>query len=153
MARATAHPDHHLISSEDVEGIDVYGIDGVKIGESDHLMIDKVSGRITYAVISFGGFLGIGHSHYPVPWAALKYEPKLGGYITDITQEKLKDAPAFSDSNTEPSSFSIASMCDRSTPPPSQAHASFISRPYFASITCHPAPSKNSINSAIPQRR
>lgn len=97
MARATAHPNHQLLSSEDVEGTDVYGVDGVKVGEIDHLMIDKLSGRVTYAVISFGGFLGLGHSHYPVPWVALKYEPKLGGYITGITQEKLKDAPAFSD--------------------------------------------------------
>jgi sporulation protein YlmC with PRC-barrel domain len=97
MARATAHPNHQLISSEDVEGTDVYGVDGKNIGKIDHLMIDKVSGRVTYAVISFGGFLGLGHSHYPVPWAALKYEPKLGGYITGITEEKLKDAPAFSD--------------------------------------------------------
>jgi sporulation protein YlmC with PRC-barrel domain len=97
MARATAHPNHQLISSEDVEGTDVSGVDGKKVGEIDHLMIDKISGRVTYAVISFGGFLGLGHSHYPVPWAALKYDPKLGGYITGITEEKLKDAPAFSD--------------------------------------------------------
>jgi len=97
VARATAHPNHQLISSEDVEGTDVYGVDGKKIGEIDHLMMDKISGRVTYAVISFGGLLGLGHSHYPVPWAALKYEPKLGGYITGITEEKLKDAPAFSD--------------------------------------------------------
>jgi sporulation protein YlmC with PRC-barrel domain len=97
MARATAHPNHQLISSEDVEGTDVYGVDGKKIGEIDHLMIDKISGRVTYAVISFGGFLGLGHSHYPVPWAALRYDPTLGGYITGITEEKLKDAPAFSD--------------------------------------------------------
>jgi sporulation protein YlmC with PRC-barrel domain len=97
MARATAHPNHQLISSEDVEGTNVYGVDGKKIGEIDHLMIGKVSGRVTYAVISFGGFLGLGHSHYPVPWAALKYDVNLGGYITGITEEKLKDAPAFSD--------------------------------------------------------
>ena len=97
MARATAHLNHQLISSKDVEGTDVYGVDGKKVGDIDHLMIDKVSGRVTYAVISFGGFLGLGHSHYPVPWAALKYDPKLGGYITGITEEKLKDAPAFSD--------------------------------------------------------
>jgi sporulation protein YlmC with PRC-barrel domain len=97
MARATAHPDHHLVSSEDVEGTHVYGPDGTKIGEIDHLMIDKESGRITYAVISFGGFLGLGHSHYPVPWSALKYDRKLMGYVTGITQEQLKDAPAFSD--------------------------------------------------------
>lgn len=97
MASATVHPDHHLISSEDVEGTDVYGPGEEKVGDIDHLMIDKVSGRVTYAVMSFGGFLGLGHSHFPVPWGALTYDPKLGGYRTNITEQQLKDAPAFSD--------------------------------------------------------
>jgi hypothetical protein len=64
MATATAHPNHQLISSEDVEGTNVYDMKGGKIGEIDHLMIDKISGRVTYAVMSFGGFLGLRHSHY-----------------------------------------------------------------------------------------
>ena len=65
MASGTQHPNHNLISSEDVEGTDVYDAAGNNIGEVDHLMIDKVSGRVGYAVISFGGFMGLGHSHYP----------------------------------------------------------------------------------------
>src|SRR5215475_16068319 len=97
MAKATAHPDHRLISSEDVQNTDVYGAGDQAIGEIDHLMIDKLSGRVTYAVMSFGGFLGLGHSHYPVPWGALKYDPKLNGYVTGITEKQLKDAPVFSD--------------------------------------------------------
>ena len=64
MATATAHPNHALISSEDVEDTNVYDMKGNKIGAIDHLMIDKVSGRVTYAVMSFGGFMGLGHSHY-----------------------------------------------------------------------------------------
>ena len=117
MARVTAHPNHQLISSEDVEGTDVYGVDGKKIGEIDHLMIDKVSGRVTYAVISFGGFLGLAHSHYPVPWAALKYDPNLGGYITGITEEKLKDAPAFSDDAWSDRSWEAQVHKHYNTPP------------------------------------
>jgi hypothetical protein len=97
MAKATAHPNHQLISSEDVEGTNVYDLSGKKIGEIDHLMIDKISGRVTYAVMSFGGFLGLGHAHYPLPWAALKYNVQLNGYETGITEKQLKDAPAFSD--------------------------------------------------------
>jgi hypothetical protein len=97
MARATAHPNKELISSEDVNGTIVYGSDGKKIGEIDHLMIDKMSGRVAYAVISFGGFLGLGHSHYPVPWGALSYDMKLSGFRTNITEQHLKDAPEFSD--------------------------------------------------------
>ena len=99
MATATAHPNHALISSEDVEGTNVYDMKGKSIGEIDHLMIDKVSGRVTYAVMSFGGFLGLGHSHYPVPWGALKYDTKLNGYVTGITEQQLRDAPEFSDNS------------------------------------------------------
>lgn len=97
MARATAHPDHRLISSEDVHDTDVYDLKGKSIGEVDHLIIDKESGRIAYAVLSFGGFLGLGHSHYPVPWSALKYDRSLSGFRTNITERQLRDAPEFSD--------------------------------------------------------
>ena len=97
MATRTMHPNHQLISSEDVNGVDVFGPQGTKIGDIDHLMIDKMSGRVTYAVMSFGGFLGLGHSHYPIPWGALKYDTSLGGFVTGITEQQLKDAPAFSD--------------------------------------------------------
>jgi len=71
MASATAHPNP---SADLKRGCGrnrrVYALKGSKIGEIDHLMIDKVSGRVTYAVLSFGGFLGLGHSHYPLPWGA-----------------------------------------------------------------------------------
>jgi hypothetical protein len=97
MAKATAHPNTRLISSEDVEETKVYGPDGNNIGEIDHLMIDKVSGRVAYAVMSFGGFLGLGHSHYPVPWGALTFDTSLDGYRTNIAEQQLKDAPEFSD--------------------------------------------------------
>jgi hypothetical protein len=56
MARATAHPDHQCISREDIHGTTVYGSGGNNIGEIDHLIIDKLSGRVAYAVMSFGGF-------------------------------------------------------------------------------------------------
>ena len=91
------HPNHQLISGEDVEGTLVYGPGANQIGEIDHLLIDKASGRVAYALISFGGFLGLGHSHYPIPWAALKYDTKFGGFVTGTTEETLRDAPAFSD--------------------------------------------------------
>jgi hypothetical protein len=97
MATSTVHPNRQLISSEDVEGTHVYDLTGAKIGEIDHLMIDKISGKVAYAVMSFGGFLGLGHSHYPLPWAALKYNTTLGGYETGVTESQLRDAPSFSD--------------------------------------------------------
>ena len=80
MAKATTHPNHQLISSEDVEGTEVYGPDSKNMGQIDHLMIDKGSGRVAYAVMSFGGFLGVGHSHYPVPWGALTFDTTAGRF-------------------------------------------------------------------------
>jgi len=101
MARSTAHPNHQLISSNDVQGTEVYGAGDKNVGEIDHLVIDKLTGRVAYAVMSFGGFLGLGHSHYPIPWSALTYEKSLGGFRTNITEQQLKDAPQFSDDSWE----------------------------------------------------
>lgn len=97
MATATIHPNHALISSEDVQGTDVYSPNRDKVGSIDHLVIDKKSGKIVYAVMSFGGFLGLGHSHYPLPWNALRYDTAAGGFVTNVTESQLRDAPAFSD--------------------------------------------------------
>ena len=97
--QSTAHPDHRLISSEDVQGTHVYGVGDEAIGEIDHLLIEKITGRVAYAVMSFGGFLGLAHSHYPIPWAALKYDTGLQGYRTGITEAQLRDAPEFSDNS------------------------------------------------------
>ena len=72
---------------------------GNQIGSVDHLMIDKVSGRVAFAVMSFGGFLGLGHSHYPIPWGALTYDTGLEGYKTNVTEAQLRDAPEFSDNS------------------------------------------------------
>jgi len=59
-------------------------------------MIDKKSGSVAYAVLSFGGFLGIGEDTYTIPWGKLTYDTELGGYRTDITSDQVKGAPAFS---------------------------------------------------------
>lgn len=85
----------HLIGSDKVQGTAVYGPDGEKIGSIERVMIEKVSGRVSYAVLSFGGFLGIGDDHYPLPWPSLKYNVELGGYQTMITNDQLRQAPKF----------------------------------------------------------
>ena len=72
-----------LIGSDKVEGTDVYNARGDHMGSIEHVMIDKRSGQVAYAVLSFGGFLGMGSDYYPVPWAALTYDTTLGGYRTD----------------------------------------------------------------------
>ena len=61
-------------------------------------MIDKISGKVAYAVMSFGGFMGIGEDYYPVPWSQLTYDTNLGGYRTNITREQLDRAPKYSES-------------------------------------------------------
>jgi hypothetical protein len=85
----------NLIGSDKVEGTAVYGTNDEKVGSIERVMIDKTSGRVSYAVLAFGGFLGIGDDHYPLPWASLKYDTSLGGYRTAITQERLKGAPKY----------------------------------------------------------
>ena len=84
-----------LIGSDKVEGTAVYGADGEKIGAIERVMIEKISGRVSYAVLSFGGFLGIGDDYYPLPWSSLKYNVELGGYQTMVPIEKIKGAPKY----------------------------------------------------------
>src|SRR3954454_24368384 len=85
-----------LIGSDKVEGTAVYGADNNKIGSIQRVMIDKISGKVAYAVTSFGGFMGIGEDYYPLPWSSLTYDTSLGGYKTAITENQLKGAPKYS---------------------------------------------------------
>jgi len=84
-----------LIESDRVEGTSVYDPQGNSIGSIKRLMIEKLSGKVAYAVMSFGGFLGMGEEEHAVPWNKLTYDTSLGGYRTDITEEQLRGAPSF----------------------------------------------------------
>ncbi|MGE3541581.1 MAG: PRC-barrel domain-containing protein [Candidatus Tectimicrobiota bacterium] len=86
-----------LIGSDKVEGTTVYDAQGNHIGSIERVMIEKRSGKVAYAVLSFGGFLGIGSDYYPVPWSALTYDTDMGGYRTHITEQQLKGAPHYRD--------------------------------------------------------
>ena len=88
-----------LIGSDKVEGTAVYGADDTKIGSIERVMIDKVSGRVSYAVLGFGGFLGIGDDHYPLPWQSLKYDTNLGGYRTNLSADRLRKTPHYGNDN------------------------------------------------------
>jgi PRC-barrel domain len=89
-----------LIGSDKVQGTAVYGSDGETIGSIERVMIEKISGKVSYAVLSFGGFLGIGDDYYPLPWPSLKYNVELGGYQTLVPVEKIKGAPKYAHSGT-----------------------------------------------------
>lgn len=84
-----------LIEASRVQGTAVYNVSGERLGAVHDLMIEKRSGQAVYAVISFGGFLGLGEDHFPIPWAKLKYDANLGGYVADITPGALEGAPAY----------------------------------------------------------
>ncbi len=85
-----------FVSSSNVNGTNVYSKNGEKVGHIDHLLIDKASGRVPYAVMHFGGFLGMGQEEYPVPWNKLHYDTAKEGFVTDITKEQVEGAPTVS---------------------------------------------------------
>jgi hypothetical protein len=86
---------HSLIASDRVEGTPVRRPNGEKVGTIQRLMIDKLSGKVAYAVLSFGGFIGIGQKHLPIPWERLKYDPDEWAYQLDLSDEELSRAPAY----------------------------------------------------------
>lgn len=86
---------HRLIASNKVEGTHVYNHDGENIGSIYNFMVDKQSGKVSYAVMSFGGFLGLGERYYPLPWDTLTFDPELGGYVVTVTREQLDKAPSY----------------------------------------------------------
>ena len=89
-----------LIGSDKVEGTAVYGANDEKIGSIERVMIEKTSGRVLYAVLGFGGFLGIGNDHYPLPWDSLKYDTEVGGYRMGVTADHLENAPKYADESS-----------------------------------------------------
>ncbi|MBM3601430.1 MAG: PRC-barrel domain containing protein [Alphaproteobacteria bacterium] len=86
---------YDLIAADKVEGTSVYNTKGDKLGSVENVMIDKRSGRVAYAVMSFGGFLGIGDQHHPLPWSVLKYDTNQGGYVVNLDKKALEGAPSY----------------------------------------------------------
>ena len=95
MTEATAITSGPLIAGSKVKGTNVYNLAGEKLGSVEDIMIDKASGRAIYAVMSFGGFLGMAEKHHPLPWAILKYDTQKGGYLVNLDKKKLTDAPNY----------------------------------------------------------
>jgi hypothetical protein len=85
-----------LIGSDKVEGTPVYRSNGERVGQIERVMIDKLTGKVAYAVMSFGGFMGIGEDYYPLPWSLLTYNPALEGYEVNVSEQQLKGAPKYS---------------------------------------------------------
>jgi sporulation protein YlmC with PRC-barrel domain len=91
-----------LIASNKVEGTSVFDTSGERLGSIMNFMVDKRSGTAEYAVMQFGGFLGIGADYYPIPWQMLTYSTDQGGYVVDLDKDMLEDAPRYSDESSQP---------------------------------------------------
>jgi len=83
-----------LIASDKVEGTAVRNLNGDKVGTIERVMIDKRAGKVAYAVMSFGGFLGMGQDYVALPWHLLRYNENLDAYELNITEDQLRGAPA-----------------------------------------------------------
>src|ERR671929_586547 len=88
-----------LIASDKVEGTAVYNRQGEHLGTVHNFMVDKFTGQVAYAVMSFGGFLGLGESYHPLPWRVLTYDTNMGGYVVDLDRSKLEGAPSYTAGN------------------------------------------------------
>jgi hypothetical protein len=94
-SRLETDETHRLISSDKVEGTPVYNPKAERLGKVHHLMVDKYTGQVAYAVMSFGGFLGIGEKYHPLPWKILTYDTRMGGYVVDLDRDRLEKAPSY----------------------------------------------------------
>ena len=95
MSETASRTAGNLIAAEKVNGTSVYNLAGETLGSVDDIMIDKISGRAIYAVMAFGGFLGMGEKYHPLPWATLKYDTAKGGYVVNIDKNQLEGAPNY----------------------------------------------------------
>src|ERR1700710_1729861 len=84
-----------LIAASKVNGTSVYNTAGESLASVHDVMLDKASGKADYAILRFGGFLGIGERYHPLPWNQLTYDPHAGGFVGNIDRTRLEGAPTF----------------------------------------------------------
>jgi len=88
-------PGPTLMGADTLIGNDVYNKKGDDLGDVKEIMLDMKSGRITYAVLSFGGFLGMGEKLFAVPWSALTLDTENKRFVLNVDKERLESAPGF----------------------------------------------------------
>jgi len=84
----------NAIRAKKVIGTSVVNRSGDKIGSIEDIVLDKLSNNILFAVVGFGGFLGMAEKYHPIPWASLDYSENTGSYVVSFTKEQLQAAPA-----------------------------------------------------------
>lgn len=92
---------NRLIAASRVNGTPVLNQAGDRIGHVEDLSIDKISGEVPYALLSFGGFLGIGERFHPLPWSVLNYDPGRAGYVVPLDKPQLEAAPSYTKDELE----------------------------------------------------
>lgn len=93
MADTVLKENPALIEASRVDGTAVYNTQGDKLGHVESVMLDKRSGNVAFAIMSFGGFLGMGEKYHPLPWQSLTYDEDKDGYVVSLTKEQLQEAP------------------------------------------------------------
>lgn len=88
-------PGPHLMGADTLVGNDVYNLEDEDIGDIKEIMLDMSSGKVCYAVLSFGSFLGMGEKLFAVPWSALTLDTEHKRFVLDVKKDRLKDAPGF----------------------------------------------------------
>jgi len=88
-------PGPDLMGANTLIGNDVYNHKSEDIGEIKEIMLDVRTGKVRYAVLSFGGFLGMGKKLFAVPWSALTLDTTNKRFILKVEKEKLSSAPGF----------------------------------------------------------
>ena len=92
---ASQETNHRFILASRVEGTPVFNKAGETVGHIDDLSIERSSGKVVYAIMSFGGFLGIGEKFHPIPWLLLDYDTARGGYVVPLDKAELNGAPHY----------------------------------------------------------
>ena len=96
MSMQTTPSGHtNAITASRVIGTAVYNTSGDRIGSIEDVMLEKMSNGIMFAVIGFGGFLGVGEKYHAIPWSTLDYDEDKGGYVVPFTKDQLQAAPSY----------------------------------------------------------
>lgn len=86
---------HNIVNCDDVVGVSVENPEGENLGKIEALMLDKLTGTVSYVVLSFGGFLGMGDKLFAMPWYIFNYDPEREKFIISLSKEILKSSPGF----------------------------------------------------------
>jgi len=95
MANTTVETHPNVLSTAAILGDSVVNRTGENLGKIEELMLDLEKGRVAYAILSFGGFLGMGEKLFAIPFEALKLDPSREHFTLDVDKDKLKNAPGF----------------------------------------------------------